>query len=313
MSENDPAGMGIAFTKAINRYTDSHCRLITTKTRYNFNFEKDIHLPDVGVQGIEEIREILRDADIFHFHILADENMKLGPVNVKDHIKGKVIVHHHHGHPEFRAHPEKYRDKYRMLKRRALVSTPDLLRLLPEATWQPNLVPVDDPLYMPATTANNGVFQIGQSVTRKDLKDTETLLHVVGEVARRFPRDSVKLDIIENTDHRECLRRKNRCHVIFDHMQGYFGVSSLESLSQGKPVIAGIDSWNKRHILDFAGGADLPWVVARDRETLLSSLFALKNENARIPLGTYARTWMEAVWSEKRVVGQLIEFYDTLL
>ena len=42
---NDPAGAAIAFTKAINCYTEHTCRLVTKEIRFNFMFEKDLHLP----------------------------------------------------------------------------------------------------------------------------------------------------------------------------------------------------------------------------------------------------------------------------
>ena len=101
ITENDPAGTGIAFTNAINRFTDHACRLITTTTRYNFGFEKDLHVPDLDEEGFLEMSELLQKADILHFHLLADENTALGPVKAKEFIAGKAILHHHHGHPDF--------------------------------------------------------------------------------------------------------------------------------------------------------------------------------------------------------------------
>ncbi|MFC1822688.1 glycosyltransferase family 1 protein [Thermodesulfobacteriota bacterium] len=313
ISENDPAGMGIAFTNAINKHTDYRCRLITTKSRYNFNFEKDLHIPDLGDEDFEEICELLKSADIIHFHILSDENMELGPIKVKDYINGKVVIHHHHGHPEFRAHPEKYREKYRRLRRSVLVSTPDLLKLLPEARWQPNLVPIDDPLYLPEHVRLNGALVIGQSATRKDLKNTEDLLEVAAKIQKECNAPKVLLDIIENTDYRECLRRKNRCHIIFDHMQGYYGVSSLESLSQGKPVIAGLDDWNLDHIKKFTEKSSLPWIICRTKDELKKTLYVLTQDRERIQnLGQESRKFICRHWSDKKTINTLIDFYHSL-
>jgi|GEM_PF-343089 len=325
ITENDPAGMGIAFTNAMNRYTEHRCRLITKSTRYEFEFEKDLHVPDLLTQittdstdsadsdGFEEIRDVLKNADIIHFHILADENIELGPVKVKDFIKGKTLLHHLHGHPHFRAHPEKYRQKYRRLKRRVLVSTPDLLRLLPEATWQPNLVPINDLSLLPEPAPLNGGILIGQSVTRKDLKNTEDLLEVISKIQKIGLRRKIHLDIIENTDYRECLRRKNRCHIIFDHMQGYYGVSSLESLSQGKAVIAGLDDWNLNHIKEFAGTPDLPWVICRTRATLKEHILSLMNDSKHLTeTGRASREFMCHHWSDEKVTKTLSSFYHTV-
>jgi len=312
ITENDPAGMGIAFTNAINRHTHHRCRLITTKTRYNFNFEKDLHVPDLDEQGFEQTVELLKKADIIHFHILADEDIELGPVKVKDFIKGKTLLHQHHGHPHFRAYPEKYREKYRRLKRRVLVSTPDLMHLLPEASWQPNLVPIQNPLFTPQLTPLNGTMVIGQSVTRKDLKNTEDLLEVVSKIQKELSEPRVILDIIENTDYKQSLKRKNKCHIIFDHMQGYYGVSSLESLSQGKPVIAGLDEWNISHITEFAGTSFVPWIVCRSNKELESALRFLSQNPERLEeAGQESRNFMCRHWSDKKVIENLIEFYES--
>jgi glycosyltransferase involved in cell wall biosynthesis len=313
ITENDPAGMGIAFTNAINRYTEYHCRLITTETKYNFHFKKDLHVPDLDDGGFEEIRQLLRDADILHFHILADESIELGPIRVKDFVGGKTLLHHHHGHPVFRARPEEYRKKYSGLKRRVLVSTPDLLKLLPEAIWQPNLVPINHPLLLPELTPVNGHVLIGQSVTRKALKNTEDLLSVIKDMKRNCHIPRIDLDIIENTDHRECLRRKNRCHIIFDHMQGYFGVSSLESLSQGKAVIAGLDEWNLRHIEEYAGTSSIPWIICRSKEELTKTIIDLYGDKERIgEIGRRSRTFMCQHWSDEKATETLADLYEKL-
>ena len=314
ITQNDPAGMAIAFTNAINRHTEHSCRLITTETRYNFDYEKDIHLPNITEDGFDEIRDLMSKADIIHFHLLADENMELGPVRIKEFVRGKKLIHHHHGHPHFRANPEYYREKYKKLRRKVLVSTPDLLQLVPEAVWQPNIVPVDDPLYLPVPSGNekNKSIVIAHSPTRKELKNTQEIIQVCEILQEKLP-EKIKLDIIENTPHRECLRRKQKCDIFFDHMQGYFGVSSLEALSQGKPVIAGLDEWNIRHIKEFTGADSLPWQIARDEQALgviLSRL--LTNGELRMENGMQSRAFMERYWPEQRPLKRLLQVYNCL-
>jgi hypothetical protein len=313
ITANDPAGMGLAFTNAINRYSEHTCRLITTAEKYGFDYEKDIHIPDIEDDDFGEVEQLLKNADIFHFHVMQDENSHLGPLVIRDYIRGKKILHHHHGHPDFRAHPENYREKYSRLQRSVLVSTPDLLKLLPGATWQPNLVPINDLLLLPEPTPLNSAIVIGQSVTRKDLKNTGDLLEVISKIQKIGLRRKIHLDIIENTDYRECLRRKNRCHIIFDHMQGYYGVSSLESLSQGKPVIAGLDEWNISHIIKFAGTSFVPWIVCRSKEQLESALKLLSQNPERLEeAGQESRNFMCRHWSDKKVIQTLSSFYDTV-
>ena len=302
---NDPAGTAIEFTKAINKYTEHSCRLITKEIRYNFMFEKDIHLPWLEQEGWDEVEELLKTSDVFHFHMTADEYTELGPFLPKNYMKGKAIVHHHHGHPDFRGNPEKYRRKYKDLNRHnLLVSTPDLLKLLPEAKWQPNLVPINDPLYMPLEDKPDEPIFICHSPTRKDLKNTDEFIHAVNGL-KKASAVPIELRLIENTSHKECLRLKRESHILFDHLQGYYGVSSLEGLSQGLCVIAGLDEWNQRHIKELFQIDELPWIPCQPKkigETLSALIISDKfKENSK-----NSRQFMKNIWNDKNIGITLI-------
>jgi glycosyltransferase involved in cell wall biosynthesis len=309
LTANDPAGVAIQMAKAVNRLTPHVCRLVTTEIRYNFLFEKDLHVPALDQAGLDELEQVLRESDIFHFHLIYDEHLQLGPFLPKDFLKGKTIVHHHHGHPDFRANPEKYREKYRRLGRKnLLVSTPDLLKKLPEAKWLPNFVPIDEPLFVPAPQGRRDGMLVAHSPTRKELKNTDQLLEIVGRLRNELP--GLELDLIENTRYEECLRRKQGADLVFDHMQGYYGVSSIESLSQGKPVIAGLDEWNILQIKEFFGCAEIPWVLARNEAELEDALRRLYQTPAlREELGRASRAFMERFWNEQPIIARLIDFY----
>jgi len=96
-------------------------------------------------------------------------------------------------------------------------------------------------------------------------------------------------------------------------MQGYYGVSSLESLSQGKPVIAGLDEWNRKNIRDFFSTEDLPWISARNTIELSTVLATLiENRALREKKGKEARKFMEVFWNEQMIVDDLIDFYERL-
>ena len=308
---NDPAGTAIQFSNAINKYTDHTCRLITKEIRYNFMFEKDLHLPWLDNDGMEEVEGLLRTSDVFHFHMTADEYTELGPFRPKEFLKGKNIVHHHHGHPDFRANPDKYREKYRKLNRRAVVSTPDLLKLMPEASWQPNLVPINDSPYLPQTGDRCKKVRVCQSPTRKDLKNTSEFNAVMKSLQVEY--DSVEKVMIENKPHIDCLRIKQSCDIHFDHLQGYFGVSSLEGLSQGKAVIAGLDDWNIINIQQFTESEHIPWVIARNPDELKADLKRLvDNRGLRQEIGMSSRSFMEVYWNEKRIIDLLGKVYAEL-
>jgi hypothetical protein len=313
---NDPAGTGIGFCRAVNRLGRHHSRIVTLETRYTHSWAKDLHVPDLDEAGLAELECLLKTCDVLHFHMTADENLRLGPFLPADYLTGKAIVHHEHGHHEFRSDPERFRAKYRALRRKSLlVSTPDLKRLMPEACWQPNLVHQNEPLLRPLERDWSGVLRLAHSPTRKDLKNTAELLAVMQE--QRAAGLSLELDLIDNVPHLECLARKREAHVLFDHMQGYYGVSSLEGLSQGLAVIAGLDDWNRAHVAEFAGVPDapetLPWVLAHNPEELAARLRELAGDlPACRARGEASRRFIEDCWSEEKVAGHLCDFWDAL-
>ncbi|WP_246287837.1 glycosyltransferase [Desulfolutivibrio sulfoxidireducens] len=312
IAENDPAGVGSLLRSALVRHTDHVCRLVTTQTRYNHGYEKDLHVPGLDAAGLDELAGVLEAADAFHFHMLADEHMPLGPLTAAPFLAGKAVVHHHHGHPVFRSNPRMFQEKYRDLGRaNLLVSTPDLLRLLPGARWQPNLVPQNAPLYRPSPRATDGRVRLGHSPTRKDIKNTADLVAVHARLAAEMP--WLDLEVVDDVPHVECLARKQACDMVFDHMQGYYGMSSLEALSQGLPTIAGLDDWNLAAIRDFFQRDDLPWVVARTREELETVVRRLAlDPDERRRIGRASRRFMETAWSEKRLAASWSAVYENL-
>ncbi len=313
ITDNDPAGMGIAFTNAINRYTDHACRLITTQERYGLGFEKDIHIPDINDDDFGEVEQLLKDADILHFHVFKDENSHLGPLIIRDYIKGKEIIHHHHGHPDFLINVDLYNQKYKKLGRKVIVSTPDLLKITENTVWIPNIVPIYDVQFLPRyeNSLQNNIVKICQSPTRKFHKHTGELKSVLSELVKRGL--DLEILIIEKTPYFECLRLKSSCNIIFDHMRGWFGIASLESLSHGKPVIAGLDNWNIQCIKEFTGSEKLPWLIARNKEELSVTLKDLVNDkDLRQSTGESSRMFMEKYWTEQKALSLLLNEYNGL-
>jgi glycosyltransferase involved in cell wall biosynthesis len=314
ITDNDPAGMAIAFANAINRHTEHTCRLITTSEKYGFEYEKDIHLPDIEDDDFGEVEQLLKNADIIHFHVLRDENSHLGPLVIRDYIKEKRILHHHHGHPDYILNVGAYNEKYRQRRRKVIVSTPDLLKIAGNATWIPNLVPLKDVQFMPRFDRSlpQEPIRICQSPTRKFDKHTREYRNVIAGLLKKYD-GRIESLIIEKRPYFECLQIKKKCHIVFDHMRGWFGIASLESLSHGKPVIAGLDEWNIRCIREFTGGAEIPWVVARTEEELYKAMDRLIGDgDLRQQIGERSRHFMESSWSERKVLDLLLSIYASL-
>ena len=147
--------------------------------------------------------------------------------------------------------------------------------------------------------------------TRKDLKNTDDLLAVTQQLREELPQ--LDLDVIDDAPHDACLARKQASDLCFDHMQGYYGMASLEALAQGLPTIAGLDDWNIAVIREFFQCDRLPWALARTPEELAAVLRRLvPDAAARREIGAASRTFMETVWSEARATAALDAFYADL-
>ena len=195
-----------------------------------------------------------------------------------------------------------------------MVSTPDLLKVAENATWVPNLVPLNDVQFLPRYDHSlpQDLIKICQSPTRKYHKHTKEFKAAIDTLQSKYP-EKIQPVIIELVPYFECLRIKRACHIVFDHMRGWFGISSLESLSQGKPVIAGLDDWSIQCIKEFTGADELPWIIARKKDELEDRLEELiRNGGFRNASGIASRRFMERYWTEKHALKILMETYQTL-
>lgn len=303
ISPNDPAGAAWRWSLALRR-AGHECRSITTAIKYNFLFPKDLHVP--WLTTYDELEEVLATADVFHFHVNTDEDTPLGPFRVRQFLSDQVVVYHHHGSP-LRDDPEGMRRRDRERGWLALVSTPDLLRLHPDAVWIPNPVPLDDPLHRPLSArARSARLRVGHSPTKTEIKNTEDFLAAAEGL-------DLDVEVIQLTRFEECLRRKRQCDLFFDHMQGYYGMSSLEAMAQGVATIAGLDDGVIGHLRAFTGADRLPWIVARTRAELREVLRrAIADPDAVREAGEASRRWMERYWDERTIARRLIGIYERL-
>ena len=141
------------------------------------------------------------------------------------------------------------------------------------------------------------------------MKNTEEFIRIAESLKQKY--ETLEYYVIENTIYSECLTKKRACDIHFDHMQGYYGVSSLESLSQARPVIAGLDDFNIGHIKEFTGLEKLPWLIARNSDELGKQIEQLIcDPDKREKKGLESRQFMEVCWNEKNVLKTLFDVYE---
>lgn len=291
-------------------------------------FKGDLtHIFDCG----DEIEGLLQQADVFHFHKINEEfqievplakNKRTRIFNVKDYIKGKKLVYHVHGHPYERQQTKDAAAQYDGRGWPVLASTPDLVGIFApflKTQYFPNCVPINDVRYLPRAVETpimlaNGErrFIIGQTPTDVVLKDCKMIYELIAKLGKRWPIIYLK---ISGVAHDMALRHKRTCNIVFDHAQGYYGLSSLEALSMGKPTLAGLSQETMKAICDFFGitGNQLPWMITKDEQQLEYAILDLINNGDWMhECGANSRTFMETIWSDKNVAQRLAKVYESL-
>ncbi len=331
VTNTDPAGAAYNFIRAINEHTEHTARLIATQSIPMFDFPKDIHdLYDSG----DEAEALLRDADVIHFHKVSEDfkfefELESGPrkFDMGEFVVGKKIVYHIHGAPSERNFVNDTVTKFKNKEAFVLAATPDLEEMYkshhPRVQYFPNVIPINDVRYLPRATdalitGNDRETKrlcVFQSGTHSILKN----MHVIRDVMDRVSKDlpvfflHTSPENIQTQD--SALRHKRIAHIVFDHIEGYYGLSSLEAMSMGKPTIAGLSDYTIKAICDFfnISAEQLPWVIARTEAEVETSIRDLVTDNfRRAKVGIDSRKFMQEIWSDKNVAKRLAAFYETL-
>ena len=328
LTTTDPAGAGYNHVQALQRYTEADARIFTSQPNVYG------HPQDIGTvyDYYDELEALLYDADILHFHKIT-EDYEIGlPLSssrkrswkIKDFVnlkKQKGLVYHIHGHPFERKNHVENAIQYKQKNARVLASTPDLEALYKpncDVQFFPNCIPQDDLLYVPRgtnkmLTDSKGLtrYIVAHTVSVPSLKNVAQIEEAVRYVARTQPVNYLQLS---DMSFDRVMRVKRHSHIIFDHMQGYYGLASLEGFSMGKPVICGIDNYNVEKVCEFFGiGDEHPWQIARTLQELKDTLMDLiANPWMMEAVGQKGREFMQEIWSDRNVAERLAAFYKSL-
>jgi len=170
------------------------------------------------------------------------------------------------------------------------------------STYMPNIVPIWRYDYLPNVNKKNSVPVLVHSPTDFKIKNTKDLMD--------FPDDMPPFSLhLLSGRHDEVMAHKRNADISFDHLQGYYGVCTLESLSLGIPSLVGIDDYNVKLVMKTLGCDFTPFVRVT-KETLHPAIAELiVDEELRTFVGRVSREWMEKYWNDRLLVERLIAFY----
>lgn len=131
--------------------------------------------------------------------------------------------------------------RWRTYAHRLLVSTPDLLEIVPEAELYQQVVDTQALREIPITAnADSSVLRIAHAPTRRNAKGTDTIIRTVENL--KTEGYAIALNLIENQSPEDVLRQFSTCDIGIDQLlSGWYGKVGVELMAMGKPVLCYID------------------------------------------------------------------------
>ena len=181
------------------------------------------------------------------------------------------------------------------------------VRHFPESIPVPNAIDIYDPIYMP--TKNRSSKHIVYSPSNTVLKGWNNKGHQFIEKSLRLFKQKATYDIITNTPHLECIKRKQQGSIVIDEiMTGSYHLCTLEGLSHGQVVFCNLDDRTIDAVSEVSN-SPLP-VINSDKKnfkTLLNEL--LEDEEKISELGKKSRNFMEENWNPDIINKKYEEAY----
>ena len=155
-------------------------------------------------------------------------------------------------------------------------------------------------VYSPSEVTTTGWFDKGYAGTKPILAKYTNLGHIT-------------TDIITNTAHSECMRRKSLGDIGIDEIKtGLFNLCSLENLSLGLANFANMDEFSKRAVFQSCGSLDFP-IISADVNTFEEKLKHLINNPDELKqIKLESRLWMEKHWAPEKLIQHFVDIYKSM-
>lgn len=293
-AEDDTGGVGVALAQALNRHTGWSARAVHRTQNY-IQYPVDILWPP-GLPPTQEILDLAAEADVLHVMERWD---------AVDWLPGwteRPLVMHHHG-TIFREWRTRYlNDSVEQFRAYPICSTIDLTLLGPGIEWLPNPVDIGRMRQIRAESfLPHEELRAAHSPTNAPIKGTDAFI-------RACQGAGFDLDLIQWTDWRSCLYRKARADLVLDQLTFGYGLSGIEALAMGIPVIGGCKD---RRVIDLMWGTfgNLPFLLA-DEGSLPGMVAYMRDPEARAASAAVGHAIVREWHEESKVAARLAGIYE---
>lgn len=313
------AGSPIRIVNAINKYTTLNARLINLNPSLYGNriFQEDL----IWEKDKEEALELISKADIIHFHHWMELNNNKFHIDFKKITKKNCkLIRMFHSNINIVSYNGKYtniiiNDPFTKLviaqhQERTYFDLNKIPKIIP------NIVPINDEDYRPLNMNNEKpiifysyTFNNSGFSSRWDTKGYSEVSNLLNEF-----KNIANIQKITNAPFFECLKLKRQSDIVIDDiMTGNYHLTSLEALSQGKPVLSYLDNRTQYILRELTGAEELPFVNVKVEEAKYVLKELCENKKLRDEIGAYSRRWMEKYYNDKDLIKIYVQVYEDLL
>ena len=313
-SRTQLAGAPVRLVQALQRHTDCSVRLVDLK-RWGI-FDHDVVLAEDPHLAVE----LAEKADIIHLHNHLDLNSRcFAPIDFHSlKRRGKLFVRHFHSTPMLVAQvmgisvPEVLNDSIPSI---VIAQYPE--RFYPKARVVPNIVPQDNPDYLPTPMPES--FSIVFSPTwggsawssRWDTKGAPEVLRLLSQVARRT---GCVIRYVTGQPLKRVLEEKRNGSVVIDDLiTGSYHLSGLEGLCLGRPVLGFLDARVQVVLREISESRTCPFVNVRLEDALEVLTHLSQHPADAAEVGQAGRQWIANHWTDRVLVRHFVDVYEKLM
>jgi glycosyltransferase involved in cell wall biosynthesis len=184
-----------------------------------------------------------------------------------------------------------------------LVSTRDLLALVPDAIWIPQAIDLQRIPFEPRPLSPGETVRIVHAPTNRAEKGTNYVIRAVESLKQKGL--ALELILVERTPHDRALEVFRTCHLGIDRLLlGWYGNVSVELMAIGRPVICYIAPKLR------TGFPELP-LISAGVEDLSDVIVEVVNASAQwTSWAEKGRAYVEKHHDARKIATQLLDIYS---
>lgn len=257
----DLAGLSYNLCTAINELTDHYAISISIVSTW-------IRYPTMvaGKQASRaKLPALMKNADVIHINERPGLLSYIGgkPEDCQD----KQIIFHALGSRFRRRYPRYLKALYSDFPQaKVVVATPNLLPLVPDATWFPSIIPIE--CYREEYLIQRNDPPLLYASHTKPNKHRPILITATDDLWKEglvFERKWVGGKV-----HKYNLKWKARADIYLNGMKPFYGVDVLEASAFEMPSVTGMSEFAKEYVLEY--GIDHPYMVVNDLNELKDAI-----------------------------------------